>query len=147
MKIDKKDFKSVVGRVNPFLLRNDTGLGVFESAKECYQLVLMALWNDYPCGFVDVPLFMMRHQRLNSQQANYVCPVKQYAYIAWWNLQDENVQFKLKYVLRLFLKPSGLSLDEDLFLNAIENLDYLLDKQGVKDTMKQYQNLHVIPEV
>lgn len=133
---------------NPFAVQNKDGRLVwYKDAKEAYQLILQDLWSQFPAGFVDVRLFMMQRQGLSSDKCCDICPEKQYAYIHWWDLQNSDVQFKLKYVLRLLLTPWGFSLDESLFEVAVNTLDSLLEKQGVKDTLKQICNLHVIQEV
>lgn len=133
---------------NPFALLNKDGRLVwFNDAREAYQLILQHLWSQFPAGFVDVRLFMMQCQGLSSDKCCDICPEKQYAYIHWWDLKNPDVQFKLKYVLRLLLVPSGLPLDDELFEIAITTLDSLLEKQDVKDNLKQICNLHVIPAV
>lgn len=144
----KTDFQEHLRQANPFMIRGkDDRLVWFEDAKEAYQMLLQDLWSQFPAGFVDVPLFMMKRQGMLPNQYVQICPEKQYAYIHWWDLQNFDVQFKLKYILRLLLVPSGLPLDESLFEVAVNTLDDLLEKQGVKDTLKQYLNLHVIPAV
>ena len=141
-------FQDKLAKQNPFMVRNNLDLLIFfEDAKEAYQMMLQDLWSQFPAGFVDVRLFMMQRQGLSPDKCCDICPEKQYAYIHWWDLQNPDVQFKLKYVLRLLLVPSGLPLDDELFEIAITTLDSLLEKQGVKDTLKQYQNLHVRPAV
>lgn len=133
---------------NPFAVQNKDGKLVwYQDAKEAYQLLLQDLWSPFPAGFVDVRLFMMQRQGLSPDKCCDICPEKQYAYIHWWDLQNPDVQYKLKYVLRLLLVPTGLSLDESLFEVAVNTLDILLEEMGVKDEIKQHQNLHVIPEV
>ena len=137
-----------LAKQNPFAILNKEDRFVwYEDAKEAYQLILQDLWSQFPAGFVDVPLFMMVRQGLSSDKCCDICPEKQYAYIHWWDLHNPDVQFKLKYVLRLLLTPWGFSLDESLFEVAIETLESLLEKQDVKDTLKQICNLHVIPVV
>ena len=144
----KTDFQEHLRQANPFMIRGkDDRLVWFEDAKEAYQLLLQDLWSQFPAGFVDVRLFMMQRQGLSPDKCCDICPEKQYAYIHWWDLQNPDVQYKLKYVLRLLLVPTGLPLDESLFEVAIDTLDSLLEELGVKDTMKQYLNLHVIPAV
>lgn len=133
---------------NPFAVQNKDGRLIwYQDAKEAYQLLLQDLWSQFPAGFVDVRLFMMQRQGLSPDKCCDICPEKQYAYIHWWDLQNPDVQFKLKYVLRLLLVPSGLSLDESLFEVALETLDSLLLDMGVKDKLKQICNLHVIQVV
>lgn len=133
---------------NPFAVQNKDGRLVwYNDAKEAYQLILQDLWSQFPAGFVDVRLFMMQRQGLSSDKCCDICPEKQYAYIHWWDLQNPDVQFKLKYVLRLLLTPWGFSLDEPLFEGAVNLLDYTLSNMGVKDKLKQICNLHVIQEV
>lgn len=134
---------------NPFAIRDKDGKLVwYKDAKEAYQLILQDLWSQFPAGFVDVRLFMMQRQGLPPDKRCDICLEKQYAYIHWWDLQNFDVQFKLKYVLRALLALWGFSnLDESLFEVAVNTLDSLLEKQGVKDSLKQICNLHVIPEV
>lgn len=133
---------------NPFAVQNKDGKLVwYQDAKEAYQLILQDLWSQFPAGFVDVRLFMMIRQGLSPDKCCDICPEKQYAYIHWWDLHNPDVQFKLKYVLRLLLVPSGLSLDESLFEVAIDTLDSMLINMGVMDKLKTICNLHVIPVV
>lgn len=133
---------------NPFAVQNKDGRLVwYHDAREAYQLILQDLWSQFPAGFVDVRLFMMQRQGLSSDKCCDICPEKQYAYIHWWDLQNPDVQFKLKYVLRLLLTPWGFSLDEPLFEGAVNLLDYTLSNTGVKDKLKQICNLHVIQTV
>lgn len=144
----KTDFQEHLRQANPFMIRGkDDRLVWFEDAKEAYQMLLQDLWSQFPAGFVDVRLFMMQRQGLSSDKCCDICPEKQYAYIHWWDLQNPDVQYKLKYVLRLLLVPSGLPLDESLFEAALETLDSMLEEMEVKYTLKQICNLHVIQEV
>ena len=144
----KTDFQEHLRQANPFMIRGkDDRLVWFEDAKEAYQMLLQDLRSQFPAGFVDVPLFMLARQGVMPNAYIQICPEKQYAYIHWWDLQNPDVQFKLKYVLRLLLVPSGLPLDDELFEVAITTLDDLLEKQDVKDTLRQNQNLHVIQAV
>ena len=137
-----------LAKQNPFAIRGKDGKLVwYEDAKEAYQLLLQDLWSQFPAGFIDVPLFMLARQGMMPNAYIQICPEKQYAYIHWWDLHNPDVQYKLKYVLRLLLVPSGLPLDDELFEIAITTLDSLLEKQGVKDTMKHIFNLHVIQAV
>lgn len=133
---------------NPFAIRGKDGKLVwYEDAKEAYQLLLQDLWSQFPAGFIDVPLFILARQGMMPNAYIQICPEKQYAYIHWWDLHNPDVQYKLKYVLRLLLTPWGFSLDEPLFEVAVDTLDSLLEEQGVKDTMKHIFNLHVIQAV
>lgn len=137
--------RDALSTVNPFMLRGETGrIILYENAKECYQLVLMGLYAEAPCGFVDVAYYMMKYQRLTSGQVWDILHQRQYAHIKWWDEDDPERVPTLRKVLRLLLSVSGCELDEELFRQALENLDTLLDKQGVRKTLSKLDLITII---
>ena len=133
----KQTIRDALSTTNPFMLRGETGrIILYENAKECYQSVLTGLFAECPAGFVDVAYYMMKYQRLTPAEVWNILRQKEYAYIPWWEKSPERNE-RLKAVLRLLLKPSGCSLDEDLFRQSLDNLDALLDKQGVRENLRK----------
>lgn len=57
--IKAKDFEDLVKRVNPFGIRDEKGTAMtFNDYGKCYFFVLCFLYEKYPKGFIDVPLFL-----------------------------------------------------------------------------------------
>lgn len=137
--------RDALSTVNPFMLRGETGrLILYENAKECYELVLMGLYAECPAGFIDIAYYMMKYQRLTSGQAWEILHQKQYAQVKWWNKDDPERVTTLRKVLRLLLSVSGCELDEELFQQSLENLDALLDKQGVRKTLSKWDLISIM---
>ena len=135
--------RDALGAINPFMLRSETGrLIPYESTKECYQLVLTGLFAEFPAGFVDVPYYMMKYQRLPPKQVFCIVGYRQYAIIPWWDKSPERDE-KIRQVLVALLQPSGCRLDDVLFQQALDNLDSLLDKQGVREKLSRLNNIHI----
>lgn len=142
MRVKVDDVKMLLSWANPFMLRNELGcLMKFETTQQAYFYVLKKLYELAPVGFVDVVLMMMDLQGLTVNEACNICPEKQYAYIEWWNLESERTQFKLKYVLRLLLKPAELYLDESVFSEALEAFNKLFG--GAMSEELNKHNLHI----
>ena len=145
MEQDNQAVRDAFSAINPFVFRSETGrIILYESAKESYELCLMALWSEFPTGFVDVPYFMTKHQKLTPAQIWNICPIKHYAVIRWWERDDPERNATIRRVLSLLLRISGAPLDEELFQHALSNLDSLLDKQGVREKLSKLNNIHLL---
>ena len=140
----KQTIRDALSTTNPFMLRGETGrIILYESAKECYQLVLTGLFAEFPAGFADVAYYMMKYQRLNAQQVFNICGYRDVAIVPWWDKGPDRDN-KIRQILGLLLKPSGCPLDEDLFQQSLDNLDALLDKQGVREKLSKLKSIEIL---
>lgn len=145
MKVNDKDIKTVLALSNPFMFRMDDGrLCSFVKTEDCYIIAMFSLYNNFPAGFVDVPLFMMSKQNLSPKEANRICPEKQYAYIEWWNLECPKTLYKLRYVFRLLLKVGDFVLNDDFFDRAVRGLQDYIRQHNVNNNKN---NLHVLSPI
>lgn len=130
---------------NPFVLRSETGSLIhYANAKECYQLVLMALFAEFPAGFVDIAYFMMKYQRATPKLITPILRNKEYCYVRIWDVNDTDRYNKLHLIFEKLLQVSGCSFDEVLFGDAVKALDSLLEKQGVAKTLSKLDNVNLI---
>lgn len=130
---------------NPFVLRSETGSLIhYESAKECYQLVLMALFAEFPAGFVDMAYFMMKYQRATPKLITPILHNKEYCYVRIWDVNDPDRYNKMHLILEKLLQVSGCSFDEGAFGDGLKALDSLLEKQGVAKTLAKLDNINLV---
>lgn len=116
---------------NPFMLRTETGmLRVYPSAKDAYEAVMSCLLKDFPFGFIDVPFFMMKYQRLSPVEARHYCRGRQYAFVYDW--RDDTDRETLRRVYGTLLRVSGCDFDDSSFQHALTYLDSLLESREVK---------------
>ena len=138
------DLIHVLAEINPFLMGNENGrLITYRDAKECYQLVLFALWSHFPLGFVDVAFFMLRHQGLSALRICNILKGREYCFLKW-DKHDPERNDKLRQILRLLLQESGCPLNEKLFYDAVENLDNFLKNSRIDVKKTCINNLNVI---
>lgn len=145
----KKQYTTIImqalSTTNPFMFRSETGrLLQYHDAKESYQLCLMALWSEFPAGFVDVAYFMMKYQGLTPKYYRPILEEAEYCFVKIWDNHDTERLPKLRLVLQKLLQVSGCSFDEAAFGDAVATLDSLLERQGVREHLSKLNNLNII---
>ena len=145
----KKQYTTIImqalSTTNPFMFRSETGrLLQYHDAKESYQLCLMALWSEFPAGFVDVAYFMMKYQGLTPKYYRPTLEEAEYCFVKIWDNHDTERLPKLRLVLQKLLQVSGCSFDEAAFGDAVATLDSLLERQGVREHLSKLNNLNII---
>lgn len=135
MKAREKDMlRTALGVINPLALRTASGnLMVFKTPEECYTMCLQMLWAEFPRGFVDIPLFMVKYQDVKLRDAEELCGRKQYALLRLWDSSCEIRKQKLREILCILLKVSDVGFNESSFLNALQHLDIMLEKNGIAE--------------
>ena len=129
---------AALSRLNPFMLRNEEGrLIMYADAKECYQLCLMALWSDFPLGFVDLAYFMRKHQQLSPYRIMCILGIREFCFVRIWDKKDPERIGKLRAIMKLLLVESGCRFDELAFESAVDALDSFLKKGGVADNLSK----------
>lgn len=129
---DKDTLRTALGVINPFAFRTSSGgLMVFKTPEECYQMCLQMLWAEFPRGFVDIPLFMVKYQALKIRDAEEYCGRKQYALVRLWDSSSDTRKQKLREILSVLLKVSEVGFNENYFLSALQHLDIILEKNGI----------------
>lgn len=133
MKREREEMlKAALGVVNPFAFRTaNGGFSVYTNAQEAYQFCIQMLWAEFPRGFVDIPLFMNKYQGVSLKEAETLVGRKQYALLRIWDNESEERVKKLREVLTILLRVSGVALNESLMLDGLYRLDMFLEKQGV----------------
>ena len=133
-----EDMTAALSRLNPFMLRNEEGrLIMYADAKECYQLCLMALWSDFPLGFVDLAYFMRKHQQLSPYRIMCILGIREFCFVRIWDKKDPERIGKLRAIMKLLLVESGCRFDELAFESAVDALDSFLKKGGVADNLSK----------
>lgn len=128
----KETLRVALGVINPFALRTQGGsLMVYKTPQECYQVCLQMMWSEFPRGFVDIPLFMSKYQGLKLKDAEALCGRKQYALLRLWDAESELRKQRLREILAVLLKVSEVDFNESYFLNALQCLDIMLEKNGI----------------
>lgn len=131
---ERETLRTALGIINPFALRTASGnLMVFKTPEECYQTCLQMLWAEFPRGFVDIPLFMVKYQDIKVREAEELCGRKQYALLRLWDSSCEIRKQKLREILSVLLKVSDVDFNESSFLSALQCLDIMLEKNGIAE--------------
>ena len=112
---------ALIANVNPFLMINEDGNPLKAAdAKEAYFKLFVALYKDFPCGFIDLPYFMVQHQRINLTEAEKCCGMHQYAMLSWMrDLEDRNKT--LRRICEKMLEVSGVPFDDSAFWGAVSS--------------------------
>lgn len=120
----KRALKEDLREHNPFMVIDRTGrLVKYKDEREAYMLIVIDLFTNFPLGFVDIPLFMAKRQGIKPCDWQKYCGEQQYVFITWWGIRYPHVYGKIRKLLLVLLKPSGFSLNEYLFVKALENLN------------------------
>lgn len=114
----KEDMLAVLECVNPFAFRSPIGLRTYGSKMLAYLDCMITLLEEFPRGFVDVPLFMCKHQRIELCEATSLVGRKQYVLLAW-DVDSKELPMLLKSILRHLLKVSEAPFDADCFNRAL----------------------------
>ena len=123
---DKEAICSALGSINPFMLRSETGrLYIYQRPQDAYNKVVRLLFAEFPRGFVDVVLIMMKYQRIAPAQARSYCGRRDYAMIDWSEPETRQI---IRHIMSILLKPSGCKLNETCFNEAMRYLDSLIEK-------------------
>lgn len=135
MKRDKEEMLcKALGAVNPFAFRDqEHSLIIYRNPQEAYQLCIQMLWSEFPRGFVDIPLFMHKYQGLSLKQAEHIVGRKQYALLRIWDYKSEERVNKLREILTILLRVSGVALNESYMRSGLNTLDMILEKTGVSE--------------
>lgn len=145
MKEKIKEVKEWRAEHNPFMVRNDDGRLIrYQNKREAYEMILLDLFTNFPLGFIDIPLFLMARQQLSPKECKEICGNKEYLFVTWWGVQYPHVYGKLHKLLQLLLKPSGFPLDEQLFVDSVENINKLLTNTEARENLRMKDNLFII---
>lgn len=117
-----KFLTDMIQRANPFLVIDEEGkLKYYTSTKEAYKDCILSIFSEFPLGFVDVGMYMMKYQRLTSVQVSIYLGMKQYCFLKYSLLTNfpDIFRDRLKALLLVLLKPSGSKFDVAAFENAM----------------------------
>lgn len=119
------DYEDVIKRINPFGIREMTGLGnyeliVFEDYGKCYLHTLKFLRTQFLKGFIDVPLALsmmtrvavsetrtwLRKMMIETDHEIYLCP---------WEDDKEDVKKRAEMLLRSIHVLTDTKFSTDYF--------------------------------
>lgn len=131
--------------INPFMIRTETGAMIhYKNSNEAYRCCLNAIYKEFPGGFIDIALFMMKYQRLSPATAYSILKSREYCYIRLSELNGSEEKEKLRYVLRLLLSVSGCRFDDAAFWAAVDVLATQIKKEGTAKVLSLLNNLIVL---
>lgn len=137
--------KMALQDINPFMIRTETGAMVrYKNSNEAYRCCLNAIYKEFPAGFVDIALFMMKYQRLSPATVNSILTSREYCYIRLSELNGSEEKEKLRYLLRLLLSVSGCRFDDVAFWTAVDALVAQIKKEGTAKVLSSLNNIIVL---
>lgn len=132
-RIDREQAKQVLATCNPLgLVDINKRLVIYNSPSECYCNLIHQLWANCPRGWIDIPYMMAKLQGLRIARARDFCGRKHYAVIEWHCKPDTSAikyrNAKLKSVIILMLRATGIEFSENAFNMAIYEFDRTCNK-------------------
>lgn len=91
------------------------------------------IWAEFPRGYIDIPYFMCKYQGVKLRDAERMCGKKQYALVELWRSDSPERKSKLRHVLEVLLKVTGVDFDENAYLNALQAFDILLENTKIAE--------------
>ena len=123
--ITRQQALQVMETVNPLGLTDcNNRLIIFHSAKECYEKCFTELYYNFPKGYIDIPLFMMRCQGVPLSKGIELCKHKQYAIIPWD--VPKKSEHKLMCLVYLLLKVTNVQYSTNAFKCAFFELNQII---------------------
>lgn len=118
---------AVLAEVNPFLMIGQDGQPIkTANAQEAYFKLIMALYKEFPKGYIDLPYFMVKRQGLTLKDAEAMCGMRQYALVQWEKNNEER-NILLRRICQHLLSVSGVAFNENAFWGALSMYnEYLL---------------------
>lgn len=104
---------------NPFLERNEYNrLVVYDSPKQAYTQIISYLMLNYQAGLIDIPLVIIDIQNETLAEARRMTKCQEFIYVDWSDL-NEKMCGRIKKVLSILLKPSGIEFNTGAFEEAM----------------------------
>ena len=129
----KKQVNELLASRSPFGIQAEGRLLTYERAGQAYYEALMLLWSEFPRGFIDVPLFMWKHQGLSITEARQVCHHREYCLCRIWDVDDKDRRNQLRQVLQVLLRVTDVDFDEEAYQTALTSMDIWLVQNHVAE--------------
>ena len=131
-----KFLKEALHKSNPFMFVDGDGRYLYyENARLAYKECIKIILREFPLGFVDIGLLMMKYQRLSSVQVYGYLGIQQYVYLRLevYTINPERLREQIRTILRILLLPSKCIFDNVAFeqvINDSELVNLICDKDG-----------------
>lgn len=130
--------RDVMSEINPLGLFDREGkMMVFTEVASCYLEAFKILVNEFQAGFIDIPYFMWKHQKIDMQTAVRKCCKREYSIIPLWERNSTTRDMLLRALLKVLLKATGLGIDDDAWKRSVWYFNTWLtiqEKKGIKPT-------------
>lgn len=129
-----KDFEEMIERYNPFGFKDKSGkIGMYPTYKEAYYACLQALYEAFPKGFIDVPLFIHEQTGLPIRDAeSEFARMKSYLgdcdiiKVDWFEERSRLVR-ELRPFMQAMHLITETKFDENFFLSAVDTFIHWAD--------------------
>lgn len=134
MQLTNMQAREVLETCNPLGVIDCNGrVKLFSSPVACYEHVITELYKFAPRGWVDIPLFIQKVQRIRIADAKVYCKRFKYALIDWSGGEHYgvrgNLEERVKGVLITLLRRTGCDFSEDAFRKALWDVQMALTEQ------------------
>ena len=121
--LSREQAKQIMETINPLgLYDSNKRLTIYKSAVECYTDCLTTLFLSAPRGYIDIALFMLKHQLVPLHVAVEYCKHQEYA-IVNWEAANSARTYTLKKLIMILLKVTDIEFSENAFKGALYVLD------------------------
>ena len=132
-KIDREKFLLYMQEHNPLSICVDGKLAEWDKAMVAYFEYLKILWSESPRGYIDIPLFMKKHQDISLTEAERICGQKQFCLIRIWDKDDPKRYTQLLNLMHLLSRNAYCYVIESDFRAGLILFDLWLEKQNIKE--------------
>ena len=126
-KLEAKDFEDLIKRLNPFGFKDENGESMtFENYGECYLHALKVLKEQYPRGFIDMPLFIHDNMKVPLKTAAIFARRFKFknmpgeVYGIPWGGENENPRYQAECFMRNLHSLSETEFSQGYFNDAWE---------------------------
>lgn len=106
----------------PFLERDMNGkLIIYKNPTDAYLSIIKHIYFYAPCGFIDVPLFLIKLQQIPIALAEYICFKKnQIVILKKWHYECNELVEQIKEIMIALLEYSNTGWNEQAFQAALD---------------------------
>lgn len=117
-----KDFEDLIKKVNPFGIRTEDGNAcTFDDYGKCYFFVLVALYEWFHRGFIDLPLALHKLTQIPIQDARRIAKKFPFVsldndiYLCGWEDKESNPKQRAEMIMRSLHTLSDTKFSTDFY--------------------------------
>lgn len=148
-KINSGLVHKLLQEVNPFGIIEKGGYNRYNTQVDAYNDLFMILWNYFPRGWIDVPLFMVTFQGIDYIEAQRLCVRDDIVRIPISDIEAEGRLEMLIELCKKLLKVTDCDFDINAFQQGLHKFNLMMmseciqsrnrDKTIPKFTEKYYE--------